>query len=126
LRPGDRIVLGPATDGGYYLLGMNRLHRRLFEDIDWSTERVKDQTLERANELALETIVLDPWYDVDDAGSLGVLAKETLSGIGFSTNAISHSAPNTMSALRRLMDCGRLAPPKSIPAIEIPRGSGPA
>ena len=37
---GDRIVLGPSTDGGYYLIGLKRPHRRLFEDIDWSTERV--------------------------------------------------------------------------------------
>ena len=37
--PGDRIVLGPSTDGGYYLLGLKRPHRRLFEDIDWSTEK---------------------------------------------------------------------------------------
>ena len=43
--PGDRIVLGPSTDGGYYLLGLKQPHRRLFEDIDWSTERVAAQTL---------------------------------------------------------------------------------
>ena len=47
-RPGDRAVLGPSTDGGYYLLGIKQAHRRLFEDIDWSTERVARQTLERA------------------------------------------------------------------------------
>src|SRR5213076_3440316 len=51
--PGDRLVLGPAEDGGYYLIGMKRPHRRLFEDIDWSTELVFRQTLDRAAELAL-------------------------------------------------------------------------
>ena len=46
--PGDRMVLGPSTDGGYYLIGLKRPHRRLFEDVDWSTERVAAQTLARA------------------------------------------------------------------------------
>ena len=39
-QPGERAVLGPSTDGGYYLLGLKTAHRRLFEDIAWSTERV--------------------------------------------------------------------------------------
>src|SRR6266851_6828827 len=47
-RPGDRAVLGPSSDGGYYLLGLKTAHRRMFEDIDWSTERVARQTMERA------------------------------------------------------------------------------
>ena len=62
--PGDRIVLGPSTDGGYYLLGLKRPHRRLFEDIDWSTERVSAQTLARARELDLAVHHLPSWYDV--------------------------------------------------------------
>ena len=36
-RPGDRAVLGPSTDGGYYLLAIKGRHRRLFEDVAWST-----------------------------------------------------------------------------------------
>jgi glycosyltransferase A (GT-A) superfamily protein (DUF2064 family) len=36
------IVLGPSIDGGYYLLGMNQLFPSLFENIDWSTEKVLD------------------------------------------------------------------------------------
>src|SRR6266496_2897379 len=44
----DRIVLGPSDDGGYYLIGVNKPHRRLFEQIDWSTERVLNQTIQRA------------------------------------------------------------------------------
>src|SRR5207302_1487539 len=49
----DRIVLGPSDDGGYYLIGMRKLHRRLFQKIDWSTDRVFAQTVERANEIRL-------------------------------------------------------------------------
>lgn len=68
--PGDRLVLGPAEDGGYYLIGLKRVHRRLFEDITWSTPRVLDQTEERAREIGLATTRLPVWYDVDDIGSL--------------------------------------------------------
>ena len=46
--PGERAVLGPAEDGGYYLLGMTAPYAHLFEDIAWSTERVADETRARA------------------------------------------------------------------------------
>src|ERR1700704_4087175 len=69
-RPGDRAVLGPSTDGGYYLLGLKQAHRRVFEDITWSTERVAEQTLERAREIGLDVHILPPWYDVDDLEAL--------------------------------------------------------
>jgi uncharacterized protein len=75
-RPGDRAVLGPSSDGGYYLLGLKTSHRRLFEDIAWSTERVAEQTLQRAAEIGLEVYRLPAWYDVDDVGSLRRLQSE--------------------------------------------------
>jgi glycosyltransferase A (GT-A) superfamily protein (DUF2064 family) len=76
MRPGDRAVLGPSTDGGYYLLGLKAAHRRMFEDIDWSTERVAEQTLERAREIDLEIHTLPAWYDVDDLDDLRRLYGE--------------------------------------------------
>jgi rSAM/selenodomain-associated transferase 1 len=76
--PGDRIVLGPSTDGGYYLIGLKQPHRRLFEDIDWSTERVAAQTLERAREIDLAVHLLPSWYDVDDVDALRVLTGELI------------------------------------------------
>jgi len=75
-RPGDRLVLGPAEDGGYYLIGMKRLHARLFEDIAWSTEAVFAQTIERAGEIGLEPVVLPGWYDIDDIRTLQRLWSE--------------------------------------------------
>ncbi|HLJ22051.1 MAG TPA: TIGR04282 family arsenosugar biosynthesis glycosyltransferase, partial [Stellaceae bacterium] len=63
--PGDRVVLGPASDGGYYLIGLKQPHRRLFEDIAWSTGRVFRQTVERAAGIALDVVTLPQWYDVD-------------------------------------------------------------
>jgi len=73
-------VLGPATDGGYYLIGLKQPHRHLFHDIDWSTERVYRQTAERAANIGLELVTLPAWYDVDDATSLGWLCRELLGG----------------------------------------------
>ena len=62
-REGDRMVLGGSDDGGYYLLGIKRLHPRLFEQIDWSTERVFHQTLERAKEIeTLGQNCCPAWY----------------------------------------------------------------
>jgi uncharacterized protein len=75
-RPGERAVLGPSTDGGYYLLGLKAAHRRMFEDIAWSTERVAAQTLERARELKLDIHVLPAWYDIDDVEDLRRLNAE--------------------------------------------------
>ena len=57
-KPGDRMVLGQAEDGGYYLIGLKQPHSRLFEEISWSTDKVLSQTLERAREIGLETCLL--------------------------------------------------------------------
>jgi hypothetical protein len=69
-RRQDGVVLGPAADGGYYLIGMNRLHRSLFREIDWSTGDVLAQTLEAARARSLDVRLLDIWRDVDDAPAL--------------------------------------------------------
>jgi uncharacterized protein len=74
----DRVVLGPSDDGGYYLIGVKKPHQQLFEEIDWSTERVLDQTLQRASEIGLEVKLLPPGYDVDDGRSLRRLCNELL------------------------------------------------
>src|SRR4030095_11946557 len=65
----DRVVLGPSDDGGYYLIGMNKPHWHLFEEIDWSTERVLNQTTQRATEIGIEVKLLPTGYDVDDDAS---------------------------------------------------------
>lgn len=72
------VVLGPAGDGGYYLVGMNKPCPALFEGIDWSTDRVLSQTLERANEAGLRVFLLPHWYDVDTAADLRRLERDPL------------------------------------------------
>jgi len=73
-------VLSPAFDGGYTLVGLSRLHRRLFADIPWSTNAVYRLTLDRAREIGLPVVSVPPWYDVDDAASLQML-KDELSAV---------------------------------------------
>jgi len=73
---GDRVVLSPALDGGYTLIGLSRPHSHLFDDIPWSTEAVYRLTLQRAQEINLPVAVVDGWYDVDDAASYAVLEAE--------------------------------------------------
>jgi rSAM/selenodomain-associated transferase 1 len=102
-RPGDRAVIGPSTDGGYYLLGVKAAHRRLFDDIDWSTERVARQTMDRARELDLPVHVLPAWYDVDEIDALKTLHCELRAGRAFAAELRSHRAPRTTDLLRALI-----------------------
>lgn len=69
LREHD-LVLGPAEDGGYYLIGVKSAPQALFEKIDWSTERVLAQTLRNAKHLNWSVHLLPQWYDVDDERTL--------------------------------------------------------
>lgn len=73
---GDQVVLSPAHDGGYTLIGLSRLHGRLFDDIPWSTADVHRLTVERAAALGLPVVDVPGWYDVDDAASLRLLEDE--------------------------------------------------
>ena len=108
--PGDRVVLGPSTDGGYYRIGLKRPHRRLFEDVDWSTERVAAQTLARARELDLPVHLLPSWYDVDDAASLRLLVRELFESSPFRVwGSRPTPAAWTKKELDRLLDCADLA-----------------
>jgi rSAM/selenodomain-associated transferase 1 len=59
------LVLGPSYDGGYYLIGLNKVQSDLFKGISWSTEKVLKQTLERAQQLSLKVQLLDRLQDID-------------------------------------------------------------
>lgn len=59
------IVLGPSTDGGYYLIGMKGQVAPVFNQVDWGTERVLSQTIQRLKEADLQPELLPVWYDVD-------------------------------------------------------------
>lgn len=76
VRSGDAVVLSPAIDGGYTLIGLSRLHARVFEEIPWSTPDVCRLTLDRAREIGVPVVTLPAWYDVDDAHSFRMLEAE--------------------------------------------------
>jgi len=99
--PGDRVVLGPAEDGGYYVLGMKAPHVHLFEDIAWSTDRVAEETRRRARALRLEVVELATWYDVDDGPSLRRLLRE-VSSPQVKGAPLPYAAPATAACLARL------------------------
>ena len=94
---GDRIVIGPSDDGGYYLIGIKQQHRRLFQEIAWSTERVFDQTMARAAETGAEVKLLPAGYDVDDPAVLRRLCGELLDD-----SASDFIAPHTRRFLLEL------------------------
>lgn len=64
------VVLGPALDGGYYLLGLTRPHPELFEDIPWSSPDVFQVTLDICKQLHLEVVKLRTLRDLDTADDL--------------------------------------------------------
>lgn len=103
--PGDRAVLGPSDDGGYYLLGLKQRHERMFEDIEWSTEHVAEQTRARAGELGLEVEVLPVWYDVDDAAALRTLHGELFKNRPYAQGILrANEASCTAELMRTLID----------------------
>ncbi len=99
-KPGDRIVLGPSHDGGYYLIGLKRAHPEPFTNIAWSTPIVAAQTRERCLEANFELIELPLWYDVDDPETLATLTTELIEATPppFATTA-GYPAPNTRAFL---------------------------
>lgn len=59
------VVLGPATDGGYYLIGTTRPGLPIFHDMTWGTPGVSRETLRRLREHSIPVELLPFWYDVD-------------------------------------------------------------
>ncbi len=98
---GDNVVLCPALDGGYTLIGLSKPHPHLFAGIPWSTNAVYELTLRRAGEINLPAITLDGWYDVDDAASYAMLERE-LNGVRppFAKGPLQ-DAPKTRAFVRR-------------------------
>jgi rSAM/selenodomain-associated transferase 1 len=90
------LVLGPSEDGGYYLVGTSEPHPAVFEGIDWGTELVLDQTLERADESQVEYRLLEPKCDVDTWADVTRLIAE------LGEDARDGRAPRTRKVLKLL------------------------
>jgi hypothetical protein len=104
-RPGDRLVLGPAVDGGYYLIGLKRPHPGVFHDIAWSTGQVLEQTVRAAAALRVPVTLLPTWYDVDDLAGLQCLLRELFgSGTPLAVDGLKGSrAQRTRQYLQQLL-----------------------
>lgn len=76
LRAGADLVVGPARDGGYCLVGLRRDRPPLFRRVAWGTAGVLRTTLRRARRARLEVRLLKPWYDVDRSEDLIRLRRE--------------------------------------------------
>lgn len=70
------LVLGPSTDGGYYLIGIKRFVPEIFQNVEWSTSQVLAQTLGIAKSARLSVGLLNSWYDVDTPEDLDRLVKD--------------------------------------------------
>lgn len=85
------ISLGPTTDGGYYLVGMNSTIDGLFRNIDWSTPFAYEQTVANVTALNLRLHTLPRWYDVDTPADLYCLREQMLTD----DPMLLERAPNT-------------------------------
>jgi uncharacterized protein len=71
------VVLGPAADGGYYLVGLKAPAPKLFQDLAWSTPEVLQTTLDRAASLGLSSQLLPVWPDIDTPADLQAFLKRS-------------------------------------------------
>ena len=94
LAQGADVVLGPALDGGYWLIAMRAAHAEPFREIPWSTPAVAAVTRARCAEAGLRLVELAPWRDVDTLVDLAALAAEPP----------LPRAPRTSALVRALVD----------------------
>ncbi|HEX4946223.1 MAG TPA: TIGR04282 family arsenosugar biosynthesis glycosyltransferase, partial [Blastocatellia bacterium] len=87
------VVLGPTTDGGYYLIGLRQAQPELFAEIAWGSEAVLRQTQARAQEIGASLILLSEWSDVDTPQDLERLQQQIAAG--------AVTAPRTAKFLRK-------------------------
>jgi uncharacterized protein len=79
LQASDGVVLGPADDGGYYLIGMKQAHSALFERIAWGSDSVLTDTLRAAERIGVEARLVRSAYDVDTLDDLRRLERDLTS-----------------------------------------------
>lgn len=90
LTTNDGVVLGPADDGGYYLIGMKQAHPELFEEISWGSESVLTDTLRAADRAGIDAHLMRSAYDVDTIDDLLRLERD-----------LGWAPPDACPALRR-------------------------
>lgn len=89
-------VIGPAQDGGYYLIGLKQTHAELFRGISWSTDKVFQETVERARQMDLRLAMLSTLADIDTFADLAALARRL-------KDSPATACPATRLALKELV-----------------------
>ncbi|MDP9256487.1 MAG: TIGR04282 family arsenosugar biosynthesis glycosyltransferase [Actinomycetota bacterium] len=107
LAAGVDVVLGPAMDGGYWLVAMRAAHEAPFRDIPWSTPAVWAATMRRCHDARLSTHALEPWRDVDTYADLAACRDELDPAVA------RHSA----SVLRELTEQGIIVGDEAAPRL---------
>lgn len=90
-----RVVLGPARDGGYYLVGLNEPAPQMFTGMTWSHERVLAETRAKLATLDIDERLLPMWFDIDTPEDLGYFQSVL-------DSKLIEALPNTFNLLRRL------------------------
>lgn len=98
LRTDREVVIGPCTDGGYYLVGMSRRFTEIFKSVPWGTDRVLSETLLRIREARADLELLPVWYDVDRPEDLPFLKTH----LEFMVHAGLEKRSATLEFLNRL------------------------
>lgn len=93
----DGVVLGPAEDGGYYLIGLCRAHPSLFAGIAWSSPDVLEATVKIAERQRLPVTLLQRWRDVDEPGDIAGFLDRPSGGPARRTRAWIHGHPEAAS-----------------------------
>jgi rSAM/selenodomain-associated transferase 1 len=91
------LVHGPALDGGFYLVGETIHHQQLFQEIPWSTAEVLEQTLVKAAQLGLRSVLLEAWDDLDDLPALlRLVARTPQSSTAIHITRVLNHSPDTV------------------------------
>ena len=109
------LAIGRTHDGGYWTLAAKAFHPQVLRAIDWGTDRVYDQTLQRAVEAGLEAYALPCWYDVDQPSDLEALRLRLEAGLGSSsTDSVDELALRTLAQQIRTVTNSSTSPETSV------------
>jgi hypothetical protein len=113
LADGADVVLGPALDGGYWLIAMREPHDEPFRDVPWSTPAVFGVTRERCRDAGLDLVELQPWRDIDTMVDLELVSRDR----------DRLSAPRTLAMLDALAELLVGPPTVELEASDLLSGS---
>lgn len=93
-------ILGKTADGGFYLIGLRKLEKKIFENVVWSSEKAFEQTARNIKNVGFSLKETPVWYDVDESSDLERLAKEFEQ-----SDSAKNIAPKTFEWLKRNHNC---------------------